>query len=134
MGAPVKMRAALPGASGAPTPASCATPHRRPAELPAADKNRLSHRGQALRALVEEVPHAVIHDDLASFAQQLIQRERHSRGETLNRCLKMRLKCARSVNPQAKAISPACVKSSMVVSRVSVMTTLVARFRDSFRR
>ena len=35
----------------------------------------------ALRALVKEVPHAVIHDDLASFAQQLVQRERHSRGD-----------------------------------------------------
>ncbi len=35
----------------------------------------------ALRALVEAVPHAVIHDDLAAFAQQLIQRERHQRGE-----------------------------------------------------
>ena len=35
----------------------------------------------ALRALVKEVPHATVHDDLASFAQQLIQRERHSRGD-----------------------------------------------------
>ena len=35
----------------------------------------------ALRALVKAVPHAVIHADLASFAQQLIQRERHQRGD-----------------------------------------------------
>jgi D-glycero-D-manno-heptose 1,7-bisphosphate phosphatase len=35
----------------------------------------------ALRALVKEVPHATVHDDLASFAQQLVQRERHSRGD-----------------------------------------------------
>jgi len=35
----------------------------------------------ALRALVKEVPHATIHPDLASFAQQLIQRERQQRGD-----------------------------------------------------
>ena len=35
----------------------------------------------ALRALVKEVPHATIHPDLASFAQQLIQRERVQRGD-----------------------------------------------------
>ena len=35
----------------------------------------------ALRALVKVVPHAVIHADLAGFAQQLIQRERHQRGD-----------------------------------------------------
>ena len=35
----------------------------------------------ALRAIVKELPHAVVHDDLASFAQQLIQRERHQRGD-----------------------------------------------------
>ena len=35
----------------------------------------------ALRSLVQAAPHAVIHDDLAAFAQQLIQRERHQRGE-----------------------------------------------------
>ena len=33
---------------------------------------------------------------------------RHSRGETPNRCLKMRLKWARSLKPHAKAISPMC--------------------------
>jgi len=27
------------------------------------------------------VPHATIHPDLASFAQELIQRERHQRGD-----------------------------------------------------
>ena len=36
----------------------------------------------ALRVLVEAVPHAVIHDDLAAFAHQLIVRERQQRGET----------------------------------------------------
>jgi D-glycero-D-manno-heptose 1,7-bisphosphate phosphatase len=36
----------------------------------------------ALRALREAAPHAVVHDDLASFAQQLIQRERLQRGES----------------------------------------------------
>jgi D-glycero-D-manno-heptose 1,7-bisphosphate phosphatase len=35
----------------------------------------------ALRALKKTVPHAVVHADLAAFAQQLIQRERHSRGD-----------------------------------------------------
>ena len=35
----------------------------------------------ALRAVVEQVPHATIHADLATFAQQLIQRERHQRGD-----------------------------------------------------
>ena len=35
----------------------------------------------ALRSLVKEVPHAVVHPDLAGFAQQLIQRERHQRGD-----------------------------------------------------
>ena len=35
----------------------------------------------ALRALVKEVPHATVHPDLASLAQQLIQRERHRRGD-----------------------------------------------------
>ncbi len=35
----------------------------------------------ALRALVKEVPHATIHPDLASFAQELIQRERLQRGD-----------------------------------------------------
>jgi D-glycero-D-manno-heptose 1,7-bisphosphate phosphatase len=37
---------------------------------------------EALRALKKAVPHAVVHADLASFAQQLIQRERHARGDT----------------------------------------------------
>ena len=36
----------------------------------------------ALRSLVEAAPHAVIHDDLAAFAQQLIQRERQQRGDS----------------------------------------------------
>jgi D-glycero-D-manno-heptose 1,7-bisphosphate phosphatase len=36
----------------------------------------------ALRAIKKAVPHAVFHADLASFAQQLIHRERHARGET----------------------------------------------------
>ena len=36
----------------------------------------------ALRSLVELAPHAVIHDDLAAFSQQLIQRERLQRGES----------------------------------------------------
>ena len=36
----------------------------------------------ALRALKKTVPHVVVHADLAAFAQQLIQRERHSRGES----------------------------------------------------
>ncbi len=36
----------------------------------------------ALRSLAELAPHVVIHDDLAAFAQQLIQRERHRRGES----------------------------------------------------
>jgi D-glycero-D-manno-heptose 1,7-bisphosphate phosphatase len=36
----------------------------------------------ALRALKKAVPHAVVHADLAAFAQQLIQRERHARGES----------------------------------------------------
>jgi D-glycero-D-manno-heptose 1,7-bisphosphate phosphatase len=35
----------------------------------------------ALRALAREIPHATIHADLAAFAQQLIQRERHQRGD-----------------------------------------------------
>ena len=35
----------------------------------------------ALAALEAELPHAVVHADLAAFAQQLIQRERASRGE-----------------------------------------------------
>ena len=35
----------------------------------------------ALRAIVKEVPHATVHADLAAFAQQLIQRERHQRGD-----------------------------------------------------
>jgi D-glycero-D-manno-heptose 1,7-bisphosphate phosphatase len=35
----------------------------------------------ALRARRMAVPHAVVHADLASFAQQLIHRERHARGE-----------------------------------------------------
>ena len=35
----------------------------------------------ALRALKKRFPHAVVHADLASFAQQLIQRERQQRGE-----------------------------------------------------
>jgi D-glycero-D-manno-heptose 1,7-bisphosphate phosphatase len=35
----------------------------------------------ALRSLFAAAPHAVIHDDLAAFAQQLIQRERLQRGE-----------------------------------------------------
>jgi D-glycero-D-manno-heptose 1,7-bisphosphate phosphatase len=34
----------------------------------------------ALRGLVKEIPHAVIHADLAAFAQELIQRERYERG------------------------------------------------------
>jgi D-glycero-D-manno-heptose 1,7-bisphosphate phosphatase len=34
-----------------------------------------------LRTLAEIAPHAVVHDDLAGFAQQLIQRERQQRGE-----------------------------------------------------
>ena len=34
----------------------------------------------ALSALVEAAPDAVVHDDLAAFAQQLIQRERAQRG------------------------------------------------------
>jgi D-glycero-D-manno-heptose 1,7-bisphosphate phosphatase len=36
----------------------------------------------ALRALKKAVPHVVVHADLAAFAQQLIQRERHARGES----------------------------------------------------
>nr|HET7858499.1 D-glycero-beta-D-manno-heptose 1,7-bisphosphate 7-phosphatase [Caldimonas sp.] len=36
----------------------------------------------ALRAIRKTVPHAVFHADLASFAQQLIQRERMARGDT----------------------------------------------------
>jgi D-glycero-D-manno-heptose 1,7-bisphosphate phosphatase len=36
----------------------------------------------ALRAIKKAVPHAVFHADLASFAQQLIHRERHARGES----------------------------------------------------
>jgi D-glycero-D-manno-heptose 1,7-bisphosphate phosphatase len=36
----------------------------------------------ALRAIKKAVPHAVVHADLASFAQQLIHRERHARGES----------------------------------------------------
>ena len=36
----------------------------------------------ALRAIKTTVPHAVFHADLASFAQQLIQRERLARGDT----------------------------------------------------
>ncbi len=36
---------------------------------------------EALRALKKRFPHAVFHADLASFAQQLIQRERQQRGE-----------------------------------------------------
>jgi len=36
---------------------------------------------EALRALAKEIPHATIHADLAAFAQQLIQRERHQRGD-----------------------------------------------------
>jgi len=35
----------------------------------------------ALRALGLEIPHAVVHADLAAFAQQLVQRERHQRGD-----------------------------------------------------
>ena len=35
----------------------------------------------ALRALKKRFPHAVVHADLASFSQQLIQRERQKRGE-----------------------------------------------------
>ena len=35
----------------------------------------------ALRAIKTTVPHAVFHADLASFAQQLIQRERQARGD-----------------------------------------------------
>jgi D-glycero-D-manno-heptose 1,7-bisphosphate phosphatase len=35
----------------------------------------------ALRALKKRFPHAVVHADLASFSQQLIQRERQQRGE-----------------------------------------------------
>jgi D-glycero-D-manno-heptose 1,7-bisphosphate phosphatase len=35
----------------------------------------------ALRMLRKRFPHAVVHADLASFAQQLIQRERQKRGE-----------------------------------------------------
>jgi D-glycero-D-manno-heptose 1,7-bisphosphate phosphatase len=35
----------------------------------------------ALRSLRKSVPHAVVHADLAAFAQQLIQRERLARGE-----------------------------------------------------
>lgn len=35
----------------------------------------------ALRAIKKVMPHAVFHADLASFAQQLIQRERQARGE-----------------------------------------------------
>jgi D-glycero-D-manno-heptose 1,7-bisphosphate phosphatase len=35
----------------------------------------------ALRMLRKRFPHAVVHADLASFAQQLIQRERQQRGE-----------------------------------------------------
>ena len=35
----------------------------------------------ALRAIKKAVPYAVFHADLASFAQQLIQRERHQRGD-----------------------------------------------------
>jgi D-glycero-D-manno-heptose 1,7-bisphosphate phosphatase len=36
---------------------------------------------KALRALAAEIPHAVVHADLAAFAQQLVQRERHQRGD-----------------------------------------------------
>jgi len=36
----------------------------------------------SLRAIKKAVPHAVFHADLASFAQQLIHRERHARGES----------------------------------------------------
>jgi len=36
----------------------------------------------ALRAIKKAVPYAVFHADLASFAQQLIQRERQARGDT----------------------------------------------------
>jgi D-glycero-D-manno-heptose 1,7-bisphosphate phosphatase len=35
----------------------------------------------ALRALKKRFPHTVVHADLASFSQQLIQRERQQRGE-----------------------------------------------------
>jgi D-glycero-D-manno-heptose 1,7-bisphosphate phosphatase len=35
----------------------------------------------ALGALAAEIPHAVVHADLAAFAQQLIQRERYQRGD-----------------------------------------------------
>ena len=36
----------------------------------------------ALRAVKKAVPHAVVHADLAAFAQQLIYRERHARGDS----------------------------------------------------
>ena len=36
----------------------------------------------ALRAIRKTIPHAVFHADLASFAHQLIQREREARGDT----------------------------------------------------
>jgi D-glycero-D-manno-heptose 1,7-bisphosphate phosphatase len=36
---------------------------------------------KALGALAAEIPHAVVHADLAAFAQQLVQRERHQRGD-----------------------------------------------------
>jgi D-glycero-D-manno-heptose 1,7-bisphosphate phosphatase len=36
----------------------------------------------ALRALAAEIPHAVVHADLAEFAHQLVQRERHQRGDS----------------------------------------------------
>jgi D-glycero-D-manno-heptose 1,7-bisphosphate phosphatase len=36
----------------------------------------------ALDALKNTIPHAVVHADLAAFAQQLIQRERQARGDT----------------------------------------------------
>src|SRR5678816_2606236 len=36
----------------------------------------------ALRAIKNAVPHAVVHADLATFSQQLIQRERHARGDS----------------------------------------------------
>ena len=44
-------------------------------------RTRCGAQPAALRALVREVPHATIHPDLASFAQQLIQRERLQRGD-----------------------------------------------------
>jgi D-glycero-D-manno-heptose 1,7-bisphosphate phosphatase len=35
----------------------------------------------ALAALSSELPHAVVHADLAGFAHELIQRERQARGD-----------------------------------------------------